>query len=211
MSRPLVLDLFVEDRAHEELLKPLVERVAREENLGVTVRVRSARGGRGRALEEFRLYQRLVERGATARPDLVVVGIDGNCATFARKRQEVVSATKPAFADRVVAACPDPHVERWYLVDPDSFRHVVGYRPTLGRKKCARDHYKKLLADAVRRAGHPPTLGGIEFAREIAVGIDWYRAGTTDHSFRAFIDELRDKLRTLRNAFLASTPSEEVR
>lgn len=202
MNRLLVVDLFVEDRAHEELLRPLVERAASEAGVGVSVRVRSARGGHGRALEEFRLYQRLVERDATPAPppDLVVVGIDGNCTTFARKRQEVVDATQPGFADRVVAACPDPHVERWYLADPDSFHDVVGHRPTLGKKKCARDHYKKLLADAVRSGGHLPTLGGVEFAREIAAGIDWYRAGKNDKSFKAFIDDLRGKLQALRSA-----------
>ncbi|MGQ9591229.1 MAG: DUF4276 family protein [Planctomycetota bacterium] len=199
MSEPLVVDLFVEDRAHEELLRPLVERAANEKRIVVTVRIRSARGGHGRALDEFRLYQRLVEGGAAPRPDLVVVGIDGNCTSFARKRQEVVRAAGRALADRLVAACPDPHVERWYLADPDAFQRVVGCRPRAGRKKCARDHYKKLLADAVRRAGHPPTLGGIEFARDIAAAMDWYCAEKGDRSFRAFVDDLRKALSALRS------------
>lgn len=76
MSEPLVVDLFVEDRAHEELLRPLVERAANEKRIVVTVRIRSARGGHCRALDEFRLYQRLVEGGAAPRPDLVVVGME---------------------------------------------------------------------------------------------------------------------------------------
>jgi hypothetical protein len=197
MSSPVVVDLFVEDRAHEELLRPLVERVAREENVSVMVRMRSARGGHGRALDEFRLYQMLVERGAAPAAELVVVGIDGNCTTFNKKRAEIRDATRPGFANRVIAACPDPHVERWYLADPDSFQRVVGHRPRLGRRKCARDHYKDQLARAVREAGHPPTLGGIEFAPEIAQSMDWYRAGRNDRSFRAFIEDLRDRLRGL--------------
>jgi len=197
MNRRRVVDLFVEDRAHEELLRPLIERVSAAEEVEVEVRVRSALGGHGRALEEFKLYQRLLEQGAAGgpHPDVVVVGIDGNCITFAEKRKEVVRATHAAFPDRVIAACPDPHVERWYLADPDSFKGVVGHRPTVGRKKCARDHYKKLLADAVRRADQPPTLGGIEFAREIAAAID-----KGDRSFRAFVDDLRGMLRAFREA-----------
>lgn len=199
MSSRVIVDLFVEDRAHEELLRPLVERLAAEQGIEVDVRVRSARGGHGRAIEEFRLYQKLVETGVAApRPDVVIVGIDGNCTTFTKKRQEVSAATQPGFADRVVAACPDPHVERWYLADPDSFETVVGCRPTVAKKKCARDHYKRLLAEAVQNAGHPPTLGGVEFAREIANGMDLYRGGKNDRSFKAFLDDLRSKLEGAR-------------
>ena len=197
MTRPVVVDLFVEDRAHEELLKPLLHRIAEEEATPIEVRVRSARGGHSRAIAEFRLYQKLVEKRASpeGRPDVVVVGIDGNCTAFARKRDEIRNAAEPGFENRLVAACPDPHVERWYLDDPDSFQEVVGYRPTVGRKKCVRDHYKGLLIDAVRQAGHLPTLGGIEFAAELITAMDLYRAGRNDHSLRAFVDDLRGRLR----------------
>ena len=197
MSDPVVVDLFVEDRAHEEFLKPLVHRVGDEETVAVQVRVRSVRGGHGRAIKEFGLYQALVEKGATAepRPNVVVVGIDGNCTTFAKKGEEIRAATQDSFREGLVVACPDPHVERWYLADPDSFHDVVGHRPHVAGKKCVRDHYKGVLADAVRQAGHPPTLGGIEFAAELVRAMDLYRAGRHDHSLRAFIDDLRRKLR----------------
>jgi hypothetical protein len=101
----------------------------------------------------------LVERGVAFAAELVVVGIDGNCTAFNKKRAEIRNATRPSFANRVIAACPDPHVERWYLADPDSFQRVVGSRPRLGRTKCARDHYKNLLVRATREAGHFPTCG----------------------------------------------------
>jgi hypothetical protein len=51
------------------------------------------------------------------------------------------------------------------------------------------------LAEAVRDAGHPTTLGGIEFAAELINGMDLYRAGRNDHSLRAFLDDLRKGLR----------------
>lgn len=200
MTEPIVVDLFVEDLAHEEFLKPLLYRIAKEEGVAIEVRVRSARGGHGRAIDEFRTYQKLVEKGATAVPcpDLMVVGIDGNCATFAKKRKEIDAAAHPDFAGRVVAACPDPHVERWYLADPDSFHQVVGYRPAVGRKKCVREHYKGLLTDAVRQGGHPPTLGGVEFAAELIAKMDFNRACRNDSSLKAFIDELSGRLRRIR-------------
>lgn len=195
MNEPLVVVLFIEDRAHEEFLKPLLLRIANEENVAVAVRVRSARGGHARAIAEFRFFQRLIKKGVEAAPDFIVVGIDGNCVTFTRKRDEIRDATGGDFQNRVTAACPDPHVERWYLADPQSFEAVVGQRPTVGKKKCVRDYYKGALADAVRQAGHPPTLGGIEFAAELVAAMDLYRAGQNDHSLRAFIDDLRAKLR----------------
>jgi hypothetical protein len=195
MSEPLVVDLFVEDRAHEEFLKPLLLRVAEEEGFQVDVRIRSARGGHGKAIQEFQTYQKLVQRGLLDAPALVVVGIDGNCKPFAKKKREIEGATFRSLSSKVVAACPSPHVERWYLADPDSFFQVVGYRPALGKEKCARDHYRRLLASAVRAGGHPATLGGIEFARELVEAMDWYRACKNDQSLKAFLDELRGWLR----------------
>ena len=45
MSKLSRIDLFAEDRAHEAFLCPLLERLARETEKEVSVRVRSARGG----------------------------------------------------------------------------------------------------------------------------------------------------------------------
>ena len=145
------------------------------------------------------LYQRAAEAGGLSGgpADLVVVGIDGNCSTFANARDEIQRATRPTFIHRLVVACPDPHVERWYLADPPSFNAVVGDQPKVGSRKCARDHYKQILADSIQRAGHPATLGGIEFAPELAAAMNLYRAGRNAVSLKAFLDELRAKLRGL--------------
>lgn len=155
MSDPMLVDLFVEDRAHEELLKPLVTRVGNEEQVDVRTSVRIARGGHAQAINEFKRYQRAAEFGGLSGrlADLVVVGIDGNCSTFANARDEIRRAAGPAFIDRLVVACPDPHVERWYLADPQSFNIVVGDQPKVGVKKCARDYYKQILTDSIQRGG----------------------------------------------------------
>ncbi|MBM3501621.1 MAG: DUF4276 family protein [Armatimonadetes bacterium] len=201
MTRRYSVDLFVEDRAHEELLVPLLMRIAAEHGVSISCRVRTGRGGHGRVLHELREYQNTVERHPAyfSRPDLLVVGIDGNCTAFSRARTAAREMIRPAFVDRLVVACPDPHVERWYLADPDTVKKVVGHRPSLPRRKCGRDVYKRLLAEAVRRGGYLPTLGGIEFARELAEAMDFYRAGRTDRSFKAFLDELRRAMTMLRD------------
>jgi len=195
-----LVDIFVEDRAHEAFLVPMLRRIAREEDLVVSSRVRSARGGHGRAITELKLYQDLVQKGVagTTSPDLLIAGIDGNCSTFASAKKAIVAATHVPFSDRLVVACPDPHVERRYLADPESFKDVVGHRPTIAKRKCVRDYYKDALVKVVRKAGHPATLGGIEFAQEIVEGMDLYRAGKNDRSLKVFVDDLRRNLRTLQ-------------
>ena len=197
MSEPLVVDLFVEDRAHEVFVSALAQRIAREEQVELSMQARSARGGHPRALREFGTYQALVEKGALANrpPDLLVVVIDGNCATSPKKRAEIRQATRPGLLDRLVAGSPNPHVERWFLADPDSFHRVVGHRPEVGREKCERGHYKQLLTDAIRNGSQPATLGGIEFAPELVDAMNLYRAGRRDSSLRAFVDDLRRRLR----------------
>lgn len=165
MSNPVIVDLFVEDRAHEEFLKAMLIRLAREREKPVTLRVRSARGGHGRAMEELSLYQKSVLKklGGMTIPDLLVVAIDANCMSFNKSRKDIEEKIDARFKDRTIVACPDPHIERWYLADPDSFMQVVGFRPKVGKRKCERDRYKAILSKAVIDGGHPPTLGGIEF------------------------------------------------
>jgi len=193
MSEDPFLDLFVEDRAHEEFLRALAIRVAAEENKSFTIRVRSARGGHARALAEFELYKRSLE--GLPLPEVVVVAIDANCQRFRQAQKAVRDRLTPSLIDRVVVACPDPHIERWYLADPESFHEVVGHLPRLPRVKCERGFYKRLLVQAIRSGGQIPTLGGVEFAPELVGAMNLYRAGKVDHSLKAFVDDFRAALR----------------
>lgn len=186
----LNLDLFVEDYAHEAFLTPLLKRIAAEEGVDIALRVRTAKGGHGKALAEYRLYQRIVKRRGGSLPDLVIVAIDSNCASFAETRKAIDAATLPLFAGKTIAACPEPHIERWFFVDLDAFYRVVGHRPSISARKCMRDYYKQQLRAAVRSGGHPVILGGIEFAPDIVAHIDWYRAEKNDRSFKSFRDDV---------------------
>lgn len=191
MSSSIVIDLFVEGRAHEEFLLAMLDRLAHEEHKGIIVRTRSARGGHGRALSELSLYQESVLKGLAGLtvPDLLVIAIDANCKPFNVARNEIKTKVSSKFKDRAIFACPDPHVERWYLADPDSLSKIIGVKPKLGRKKCARDYYKTILSKTLMGAGYPPTLGGIEFAREIVQAMDLYRASRVDGSLKHFLDD----------------------
>ncbi len=152
-------------------------------------------------MQEFQDYQLLLENDFPPgrSPNLLVVAMDGNCSTFTVKKTLIEESTKENFRHMLISACPNPHIERWFLADPDSFHKVVGYRPNVGPEKCERGHYKHLLKTAVKEGGHIPTLGGVEFASELVAEMDFYRAGKNDASFKAFLDDLRSGLRSLRH------------
>lgn len=195
MAELLRVDLFCEDRAHREFLQPVVRRVALEAGLTTELDARSAGGGHPRAIAAFRAYQRVVLGAGTASADLVIVAIDTNCSSHAKQRQEISKAADAALRPRLVAACPNPHIERWYLADPEAFKAVIGRGPMLAREKCERGFYKRILAETVREAGHPALVSGLEFAAPIVERMDWYRAGKNDSSLKKFLDELRGGLR----------------
>lgn len=100
-----------------------------------------------------------------------------------------MSAPVPA-----VKAVPDPHVERWLLLDGAAFRGVLGRGCDAPDQKCDRGRYKELLARAIYDAGVAPSLGGIELAEDIVAAMDLKRAVRADRSLERFIDELRPVL-----------------
>jgi hypothetical protein len=189
------IDLFAEDRAHEAFLKALIQRLADETHTPVTIHVRAARGGHGRAMDELANYRRLIEKGVVATSDMFVIAIDANCKGLNEAHKEIEKAITGPLEQKTVIACPDPHIERWFLVDPVSFHEVVGRQPALGQQKCGRDVYKSLLVKTMRDAGQIPTLGGIEFAQELVAAMDLYRAAKNDRSFALFLEDMRTALR----------------
>jgi hypothetical protein len=193
MAESLRVDLFAEDKAHEALLEPLIRRLARDSDLEVIVSLRSPLGGYGRMLLELGVFQKAVRSGQPGLqvPDILVIGRDTNCEAFTRARQTVRNHIDHEVFPSFAVACPEPHIERWFLADPVSFQEVVGADPRPGRRKCQRDLYKERLADAIRRGGNPATLGGIEFATDLVKAMDLYRAARAEPSLRHFINELR--------------------
>lgn len=189
--------LFAEDVAHEQFLAALLHRIGEDNGIAVSVRPRSVRGGRGRVVAELRVYLRGLQRGDEPPPDLLVVATDANCKTVAARRRELDDALEGFRslipAERVVYAIPDPHVERWLLLDSAAFRSAVGKGCQAPDFKCERDRYKRLLADAVRDAGLTPILGGIEHTEDIVRAMDL--PGVQDRSLRALLDDVLGALK----------------
>lgn len=186
----LEVAIFCEDLAHERFLVALVHRLAREEQRTVEVFTMSGRGGHGRGLTEFSAFQK-----ARGRADLLLVCIDANCKRWQAARREIKDKVDSSRFPAYAVACPDPHIERWYLADPQGLKSALSMNVSPGRKKCQRDRYKKLLVDGLKRAGHIVTLGGAEFAEKIVGDMDLYRAGKNEPSLGSFIEDLRSVLR----------------
>lgn len=192
------MTLFCEDRDHEQFIRALVSRFAREVGIRPVIHAPSARGGEGKAISEFKLWQRAFVRGeAQGTPDLLVLAIDGNCKGWKQARSELEAAVDGSKIPNHVIACPDPHIERWYIADPKAFERVVGALPRADQEKCERGFYKRLVEEAAERAGTPLLTGTADLAPDLVDGLDLYRAAKNQPSLGHFLKGLRAALRQL--------------
>jgi len=195
------LSLFVEDFGHEEFLTSLIERLAQESATTVRVRARSVRGGRGKVLTELSQYVVDIEKRREPMPDLLVVATDANCQGYATRKKEIEKAALRLVQiqpEKLLVAIPDPHVERWMLVDSHAFKAVLGRGCEAPDQKCQRERYKHMLLTAMKAAGIVPPLGGMEYARDIVQHLDLERAGQLDPSLGSAISALRSGLKSTR-------------
>ena len=184
--------LFGEDRAHQLVVGALLRRLAEEHRVEVSLVWRQAYGGHGRMKHELNDYLRALRQQREPLPDLIVAATDANCKGLNARTREIADPnprTPP-----VVLAIPDPHIERWLLLDGAAFKAVFDQGCRAPDRKCDRDRYKRLLVEAIRAAGTIPGLGGIEYAEDIMQHMDIDRAARADVSFRRFIDNLRAEL-----------------
>ena len=186
---PLNLSLFVEDNAQQQIISAITRRVAQESGLEISLRLASVRGGVGKMLSELRIYLRDLQRGL-GQPDLLIIARDANCKGYTERHHELTLALKE-YKGKTILAIPDPHIERWLLIDSAAFGEAVGKGCSAPDHKCIKDRYKNLLASAVREAGIEPLLGGIEHAEAIIEVMDLKRASQADKSFERFVEELR--------------------
>ncbi len=187
--------LFVEDFAHQAFLAALVQRLAAESGIEVRLDWRNARRGHGAVVKELRQFLRDLQRGRDRLPDLLVVATDANCKGLVERLRQINDVTsKSAFP--VICAVPDPHIERWLLLDSAAFKTVFGRGCDAPDHKCERARYKKMLIDAIRASGVTPSLGGIEFSEDIVAAMDFNRAAAADASLRKLIEELRGFFQT---------------
>ena len=146
-------------------------------------------------VKELRQFLRDLQLGQDRLPDLVVIATDANCKGLVERLRQITDITGKVDVP-TVCAVPDPHIERWLLVDSAAFRAVFGHGCNAPDQKCERARYKKMLIDAIRASGVTPSLGGIEFFEDIVAAMDFNRAAAADASLRKLIEELRGVFQT---------------
>lgn len=183
--------LFVEDYAHRQVIGTLVQRLANQYGIAINLHWRSAVGGYSKVVGNFDDYLRdLARQGGY--PDLIIVATDSNCKGLNERTRELERPHSPV---PIVMAIPDPHIERWLLLDGEAFNAVVGRGCSAPDQKCERGRYKRLLINAIYDAGITPILGGIEFAEDIVRHMDIERATQDDRSLQRFVEEMRSTFR----------------
>ena len=184
--------LFVEDYAHQQIIGALVNPIARDCGIEVRLNWRNARHGYGAVIQELSDYLRDLKRQSGPLPELIIVATDANCKGLNERIRELQDPDAPT---PIILAVPDPHVERWLLLDGVAFSELFGRGCDAPDLKCSRDRYKQRLIKAIYAAGVTPSLGGTEFAENIIGHMDMDRAAQADRSFQRFVDDLRRTFR----------------
>lgn len=198
-DRPRI-DLYCEDSGHEQFSRALLKRLAGEIGLRPSISTISGRGGHGQAVSEFKAWQRAVTSGQGIDrevPDLLILVIDSNCTGWARARRDLLEAVDPAVFPHFAIGCPDPHIERWCIADPQAVQEVVGLAPPSDPGKCERHLYKQLLRQTILSADQPILTSEMEYAPDIVAATDFFRAGKKQPSLKHFVEEIRSALRQL--------------
>jgi hypothetical protein len=185
--------LFVEDDAHQQVIGAIVKRIATEFGIDVQPDWRNVAGGHGKVIAELSDYVRDLKRQRTLKPDLIIVATDANCKGLNERSKEIGHLDAPA---PVILAIPDPHVERWLLLDGAAFKAVFGHGCQAPDRKCSRNRYKELLIEAIRAAGGTTIFGGIEHAEDILRYMNLDRAARADGAFQRFVADLRTTFRS---------------
>lgn len=189
---------FLEDSAQEALIPNLVQRLIAEEEKNpqdYELKVLSARGGG--SIRAYKEFINGVKQRKTPAADVLVVGSDGNCNGFAKRRTQLNAAAKDVPYSTIITAIPDPHIERWYLLDNKALADAAGVpvQAVPPAAKCDKGHYKKLLKDTFAQHNLSPPLGGAEYGPRIAATMDLYAVGIADHALKDFLDQMRDWLK----------------
>lgn len=125
-------------------------------------------------------------------PDLLIAATDSNCKGFAKRKQQIEQAVK-GYNRSIIYAIPEPHIEKWLLLDSAAFKKILGKGCSAPPQKCERNLYKQLLRDAVRAAGIKPLFGGVEYGEEIVNIMDLEKAERVDASLGYLLKALRQQ------------------
>lgn len=188
------INIFVEDVAHEDFLTALIHRLSIEYKVETNIKPSSVRGGRGTVITELKQYLRDLQRYKEDLPELVIVGTDSNCKELMERENEINQVTSDLM-NLVITMIPEPHIERWFLLDSEAFKEVYGKGCQKPDQKCERDRYKKMLLNAIYQATKTAPIDGTERIDELVNAMDFQRLIQSDRSIRRFLTPLHQQFR----------------
>ncbi|MFH0773946.1 MAG: hypothetical protein V2A53_00420 [bacterium] len=187
---------FLEDIAQESFIKALTEKICR--NVKIDHIVRNASGGKGSVLTELKSFLR--DMKGSLLDGFLIVAIDSNCNPYREMRKKIAKIVGENSLTLYALAIPNPHIEKWYMLDASALNKVLGTKKThpVKRAKCKKGYYKNLFDDAIKESGKVAPLGAPDFAEEIVQEMDLYEAGKNDSSFKHFIGDVESLLKFIR-------------
>ena len=186
-----------EDRAFEDVVLPLVERLAKEE--AAEVQILPPRLTHGCRIRDLRAI--LADLGEQ-RVDGLIIGADTREHSPSKKQQALVERIGADIGPRPVAfALPQPCAEGWVLADLSALKRGVAERlgeqvilpGSPGRYPRAEQRAKDRLRSVLREANVPFLSGGLEYGSAIMRHVRY----DAHPSIRRFVAQCRQLLRTL--------------
>jgi len=195
----ITISLLTEDSAQEHLARALLHRISKELNLKTSISS-SIEGGKGRVINELKGFQKAIEKQIIpgGAPDIIIVMHDTNCHNFNEVKNNLENYINKSIFPAFIIGCPDPHAERWFFSDLESFHLFFGISPSISQAKCEKDYYKNALKIEIHKAGWPIIQGGVEYAQDIIDHLDFSRVNKTDRSLDQFISDIRNTLKRFK-------------
>jgi len=199
VAKAIKVYLVVEDPAHENIARALFRRLSFEEGIRFSIGP-AVRGGHGGVITEIKGFQRALKKGAIPAgiPDLLVVLIDANCHDFQETKRNTASIIDKSIFPFFIIGCPNPHIEKWLLIDQHALNVLFGTSLSIPLGKCDKDFYKNELKKIIKDGGWPITQGGIEYSQDIIEEMDFIKAIKNDPSFGNFVSDLKSTLKHIK-------------
>lgn len=188
---------FLEDRFHENFIRPLVVRISTENTLPqkfCSHKIEYARGGG--SVGAFTKYIKEWKRGEKEPYGISVIAIDADKPGI-RERIKLISdiIKNRSYLWPVVTAVPDPCIEKWLLLDPAVWSSVVGRPVNITLRANANcDEYKNKISGILNLLPTPAYFDAWQFGPELVRAINVRRAKLTNRDFKRFVDDLRNQV-----------------
>lgn len=167
-----LVNIFVEDAGYRELVASVARRIAAEAKFDADFQILSSTGGSGRATSELAKLIKDIDGGSAKRPDVLIVGVDADGKSprsIIREIEKTVSPHERTIC--LVVAVADPHVEKWYLMQPTALGTAMGIHVApVPMDLRGKGIYKHHLANVSSDVGS--VFGGTEYGPEIAEVLD---------------------------------------